>query len=494
VDGISRREALRALTALAGGAAGVSVLGACESGSQEGSSSPTTTPATGTPARPVGEAKLTGRLVYPQDADYEAARLGWDRLFSSYPLVVVFCQNTDDVVNALRWCRENDVAFRARSGRHSLEGWSSLDGGVVIDVSGFKQIDVDAAAGTAVVGTGVNQGELVNALAATGHAVPVGDEATVGLAGVTLGGGIGPLARSMGATCDNLVEVETVLPLGDRDAHLVRATTRDNADLLWASRGGGGGNFGIATSFTFKIHPLPNITSFEVDWDRSQLGPAFSAWQEWAPTTDDRIGSIFVVLRPGNPVTASGVFLGPEDEARNLIAPLVAAGQPTVTLKTSSYVDWFNGQNSGPRQYLNWRFTSSWATRPFSPEAIKVIDDFMTRAPTDPCNYWCLSWGGAAGRPPEGGTAFSHRSPLFYAEPGAAWNAPEETSACVAWVAQFREAMRPHVNGAYVNVPDRAIEDFGNAYYGANFERLREVKAKYDPLNVFRFEQSVPPA
>ncbi len=117
----------------------------------------------------------------------------------------------------------------------------------------------------------------------------------------------------------------------------------------------------------------------------------------------------------------------------------------------------------------------------------------MAKAPTDPCNYWCLSWGGAAATPPEGGTAFSHRSPLFYAEPGAAWNAPEQTSACLAWVSQFREAMRPYVDGAYVNVPGRAIEDFGTAYYGANFERLREVKAKYDPRNVFRFEQSVPP-
>jgi FAD/FMN-containing dehydrogenase len=193
-------------------------------------------------------AGLTGRLVYPTDPAYDAARQGWDALFSSYPSVVNFVQSSDDVVSALAWARTHDTTLRVRSGRHSLEGWSSIDGGIVIDVSDLESIDVDREAKVARVGTGVTQGELVAALTGTGLGFPTGDEASVGLGGVILGGGIGVLSRQMGVACDNLLGVDVVVPKGRRGARLVRANEQTNADLLWACRGGGGGNFGIAAS------------------------------------------------------------------------------------------------------------------------------------------------------------------------------------------------------------------------------------------------------
>src|SRR5215211_7579236 len=152
--------------------------------------------------------KLTGRLVFPDSPDYESARVGWARQFSKFPLVIVFCQNVQDVVNAISWCREHDVAFRARSGRHALEGWSSLDGGVVIDVSDMNRIDVDESAGVATVQTGATQGAVVEALGKRGYTIPSGGEGTPGIGGVTLGGGIGWLSRSMGLVCDHLVGLE----------------------------------------------------------------------------------------------------------------------------------------------------------------------------------------------------------------------------------------------------------------------------------------------
>ena len=210
--------------------------------------------------------KLTGRLVFPDSPDYESARLGWARQFSRFPLVIVFCQNVQDVVNAISWCREHDVAFRARSGRHALEGWSSLDGGVVIDVSDMNQIHVDERAGVATVQTGATQGAVVDALGQMGYTIPSGGEGTPGIGGVILGGGIGLLARSMGLACDHLLGVEMVIPSGKQGAQVIQADEHNNADLLWASRGGGGGNFGIATSFTLDIRPISTVTIYEATW------------------------------------------------------------------------------------------------------------------------------------------------------------------------------------------------------------------------------------
>lgn len=201
--------------------------------------------------------KLTGRLVFPESPDYESARLLWARQFSKFPLAIVFCQNVQDVVNAISWCREHDVAFRARSGGHALEGWSSLDGGVVIDVSDMNRIDVDERAGVATVQTGATQGAVVDALGRMGYTIPSGGEVDPGIAGVLLGGGIGLLARSMGLACDHLLGVEMVIPSGQQGAQVITADEHNNADLLWASRGGGGGNFGIATSFTLVSAPYP---------------------------------------------------------------------------------------------------------------------------------------------------------------------------------------------------------------------------------------------
>jgi FAD/FMN-containing dehydrogenase len=439
--------------------------------------------------------ELTGRLVFPTDPGYDVARQLWDRIFVTYPLVVVYCEKPDDVRNAVAWCRENGVTLRARSGGHSLEGWSSVDGGVVIDVSRLKQVSIDKTAGLATVGTGLTQGEAVAAFGAEGFAIPTGSEASVGLGGVTLGGGIGLLSRSLGVTCDSLVGVDMVVPDGARGAKLIHVDEQENADLLWACRGGGGGNFGIATAFTFRVHAIGPVAPFKVTWDWSDPAAAFNAWQSFAPTADNRFGSTFVFLpRAANAVEAEGVFTGSADEARALLAPLIGAGNPQVTVSDTSWPEHFVAINPPGRSFANWRFSSSWAYEALPKEALDVIVEFMSDAPAPACNYWCLSWGGATRTEPPGGSAFFHRDPLYYAEPGAGWNDASQTGPVAVWLARFRQAMRPFVRGAYVNVPDAALGDWGEAYYGPNFARLREVKRLYDPTEVFRFPQSIPPA
>lgn len=183
--------------------------------------------------------ELTGRVVDRDTPNYPEARSDWDGLYSSYPRVVVFARNTEDVVNAVSWARHDGVALRARSGRHSVQGWSNVSDGIVIDVSEMKSAQLDPAAGTVTVGAGLTQREAVDRLGEHGFAVATGGEGTVGLAGATLGGGLGLLTRNFGLACDNLIAAEVVVPSGDDGAEAIKVDQQSNADLLWALRGPG---------------------------------------------------------------------------------------------------------------------------------------------------------------------------------------------------------------------------------------------------------------
>jgi hypothetical protein len=448
-------------------------------------------------------AELTGRIVRPNDPSYTDARLGWDQLFSHYPLVIVFAQNTQDVVNALTWARQNDVALRVRSGRHNLEGWSNVDNGLVIDVSELKSVHIDSDSRIATVGSGLNQLEAVTTLAQQDLAVTTGTEGSVGLAGATLGGGFGFLTRWLGLACDSLVGAEVVVPSGTECAKVIKADLKNHSDLLWALRGAGNGNFGIVTSLTYKAAPLKSVTYLQATWDGlGDLHGVFDAWQRTAPVTEDRLGTqleihkpqilLFAVLAEGSP-----------DEAKELLDPILSVGNPQISVQEGNWGDVYAGfQIPTEDEPANWKFFSQFTRRPFPKEAIDVIASFIQDAPTDDSNFFTQAFGGAARRSPRGGTAFAHRDALFYSEPGAGWGTRGDqpgvcdplTPQAQAWIAEFSQALRPYVNGAYVNVPNIGQQDWETAYWRDNFERLRKIKAKYDPHNVFQYEQSIPPA
>ena len=224
--------------------------------------------------------RLTGRVIFKGDQGYETARKNWDPHTDKYPKVFVFAQKTQDVANAINWANENKVPIRARSGRHSLEvNLSQITGGIVIDVSEMKKIKLNKKSGTVVVGTGNTVGRIAHTLAGQGYMAPFGDSPTVGIGGITLGGGIGPLQRTVGLVSDNLIELEMV----DAKGKIIRANKNRNADLLWASRGGGGGNFGVYTSYKFKVRPAPaSATVFRITWSWDQFEKVFKAWQLWS--------------------------------------------------------------------------------------------------------------------------------------------------------------------------------------------------------------------
>ncbi len=442
--------------------------------------------------------QLTGRVIRPDSPAYTKARTDWDGIYRSYPMAIVFAQTTEDVVNAITFACQNDIAVRARSGRHSLEGWSNVTGGIVIDVSEMKSARLDQGSLTVTVGAGFTQGEVVTTLGAEGFAVPTGGEATVGLAGATLGGGLGFLTRNFGMACDNLMAAEVVVPSGDDGARAITADEHSNSDLLWALRGAGNGNFGIVTSFTYRMHPLKQVSLLEAQWNGLEdLRGVFGAWQRQAPTTDLRLSSV-LDIGPDRIDLLAVLQSGSPAEARELLAPVLSVGNPGVSVQAGRWADIFARlqppSKSAMEKAKNWKFFSQFVTEPYPAEAIDIVGKFMKNAPSEVSDYFCSSLGGAVKKAPPGGSAFAHRDALFYAEPGAGWNGDAITPRAQAWVAEFSQALRPYVNGAYVNVPNPAMLDWETAYWGDQYARLREIKAKYDPDNVFRYEQSIAPA
>ena len=444
---------------------------------------------------------LTGQVVRQGDSGYDTARTGWNHLYSSHPEAIVFCTDTADVVNALTWARRNDVPIRVRSGRHSLEGWSTVDGGLVIDVSGIKSAQIDATAGTATVGAGLNQLEAVTALGRAGLAAPTGTEGGVGLVGATLGGGFGLLTRKFGMASDNLLAAEVVVAPAGGGATVVVADAFQNTDLLWALRGAGNGNFGIVTSLTYAVHPLAQATYVTATWaGLAELPAVFEAWQRSAPYADHRLTSQ-LEIRPHEIMLVAALAPGTELEATEMLASILSVDEPLVATRDASWADIYTGfQIPTENEPANWKFLSQFMTEPFPAEAIRVVCDFMSRAPTPECNYFTNAFGGAvAGSEPAGGSVFAHRDALFYAEPGAAWgqrggapaSADPLTAPCQAWIAEFGEALRPFANGAYVNVPNAGMPHWEAAYWGSNVERLRSIKATYDPDCVFSYEQGL---
>ncbi|WP_445170376.1 FAD-binding oxidoreductase [Mycolicibacterium sp. Dal123E01] len=440
-------------------------------------------------------AALTGRVVHPGDAGYAEASRGWNHLFTHKPAAVVFAQNTGDVVNALTWARQQGVPFRARSGGHALEGWSGVDDGVVIDVSALKSVAIDQAAQTATVGAGLKQLEAVTALGTAGFAAPTGTEGTVGLTGATLGGGFGLLTRNYGMASDNLLAAEVVLASGE----VVIADEQNNPDLLWALRGAGNGNFGIVTSLTYRIHPLAQAIYVVATWTGLEdLEAVFELWQHSAPYVDNRLTSQLEIERDKFAMPAV-LASGSEAEALQLLSPMLSVGSPDVVVQDASWAEIYAGfQIPIDDDPANWKFTSQFMTEQLPPEAIRMIASFVAKAPPG-CNYFTNALAGAVlSSEPVGGSAYAHRKALYYAEPGAGWGvrggaraSAEETNACLTWVAEFTEAMQPYGNGAYVNVPNAGVPDWESDYWGLNVERLRAIKAAYDPKNVFSFEQSI---
>jgi FAD/FMN-containing dehydrogenase len=458
-------------------------------------------------------AALDGDLLLPDDPGFPATRRPTIYgLRETLPAAVAQCVSAGDVIRAVTFVRDHELPFAIRGGGHSFADFSCTPG-LLIDL---RRMDGIAVSGeTVTIGPGVRVQPLAERLAEVDRLVPSGWCPTVGVIGALLGGGFGRFSRHFGLGCDHLLAADVVLADGRR----VRVDAERHPDLFWALRGAGGGNFGVVTSAVLRTRPVPPTTAFAHLWTFEHAARVVDCWQRRAPFADSTINAELVLMMGPMPDSLAALFLfgvvvGPAARAEEFIADLAReVGDPgrsrgvrelsaPEAARESSYAGMPTPAEPhvlAPGQRPERRVTrSGFFDRPLPTEAIEeLVRSFVAdRVPGQYREVEFVPWGGAYRQTPPGGTAFAHRDPLFLMETTVMVGSDAADDARVAaaeWATRNFHTVRPWTTGAvYPNYPERELTDWGTAYYGANFTRLQEIKARYDPTNLFRFAQSIP--
>ena len=437
--------------------------------------------------------ELRGPVIGPADTDYETARRVHNGMIDKRPAVIARCTGVADVMAALRFGLANDLTIAVRGGGHNVAGKAVCDGGIVIDLSGMKGIRVDPGNRTVRAEAGLTQGEFDRETQAFGLATTGGAVSTTGIAGLTLGGGIGWLQRKHGLTCDNLLSADVVTA----DGRFLTATETEHADLFWGLRGGGG-NFGIVTSFEYRLHPLGQVLAGPVLHPFEAAQEAFGFFREFMNSAPDEVSGAFG-LGP-LPDGQRAVFLfvcyaGPPEQGEQVIARLREFGSPLEDLiQPMSYCDVQQAFDADfPFGLKNYWKSSNLAT--LSDDAIETMVAFMESAPSLMPMVFVERLGGAVARVPNDATAFGHRDAEYDLIIAAIWGDDAEQEAHIEWAKSFWEATQTYsTESVYVNyLSDEGEERVRAAYGGEHYARLVELKRTYDPGNVFRSNQNIRP-
>jgi len=456
--------------------------------------------------------ELTGLVLRAGDPTFEQAIRGFNAAHhdNDPPKYVVFCQDSDDVSNAVSWARDNSVPFRIRCGRHDYEGFSStVPDGLIIDVSELSWMKVvrgdDGIALSAEIGTGFGMLDLSEKLWRVGASLPLATGASVGLGGCALGGGFGPTSRLFGLVCDHIQAMDVVLATGE----LVRAEPEgEHEDLYWALCGAGGGNFGVVTSFHMKLRNVKNCVAFIIGWPWHHFEELVDRWQHWGPDSDPRIG-MHLSLKTDGTITLVGQFTAEDHELHQVheaLAPLTGPLPPAaISLNTVPYVEaarlfygvdqrkpsWAVHTHSEKQLY---KAASSFVTEPLPKEGIKRLKQQIDNAPelhvdpSQPIMVQLLCAGGKI-RETNGKNCIAHRDALYCLQFDGFWTDPRDEQGVRQWVASSRLRLDSWTKGAYVGYLDDDIEKPPLKYYGHNLPRLIEIKKKYDPDNLFCFDE-----
>ena len=452
------------------------------------------------------KACLHGELIRPGDEQYDYARRVWNGMIDKHPALIARCIDTEDVITAVNFAREHNLLVAVRGGGHNAAGNATCDGGLVIDLSLMRDVQVDPAQRTVRAQGGATWADVDTATQRYGLATPGGAVSTTGIAGLTLGGGLGWLRRKYGLSCDNLLSVDVVTA----DGHFISASRDENAALFWALQGGGG-NFGVVTNFEYQLHPVgPEVLFLLIFYPMAQARALLANWRDFMQTAPDEFSSnaFFWTVPPAPflPATAhgqrvlvmAGMYAGPVAEGAALVEPLRHLATPVADL--TGPMPYVAVQSSLDAVFPAHELHHYWKSHYLNSLDDAVIDALARHAETAPSpmtlvDLWAM--GGAVGRVPATATAFGDRSAPFWLIFNTTWADPAASDVNIRWTRDFWQAMQPFArDGIYMNFPglneegDRQVR----ASHGPNYARLAAVKQQYDPTNLFRLNQNIKPS
>ena len=444
-----------------------------------------------------------GEMIRPGDGAYDDARAIWNGMIDKRPAIIARCSTTSDVVNAVNFAREAGMPLAIRGGGHNIAGSALVDDGIIVDLSQMKAITVGADRRRATVECGATLADVDAATQAHGLAVPLGINSTTGVAGLTLGGGFGWISRKYGMTIDSLESAEVVTA----DGKVVRTNATEHPDLFWAIRGGGG-NFGVVTRLEFRLHPVgPGALSGLIVYPIAEAKSVLQKYREFNANAPDEL-SVWIVLRQAPPlpflpaqvhgtevVVLALCYVGDPKKGEELIQPLRKFGSPV-------------GEHVGVQPYAAWQqafdplLTSGarnyWKSHNFSTledGLFEAVIEYIGKLPSPQCEIFFAAIGGATTRPSSDSAAYAHRDALYVMNVHGRWDDPADDNRCIAWARDYFEASAPFASaGAYVNFLTADETDRVRAAYGSNYERLAQLKRKYDPNNLIHVNQNIKPS
>jgi FAD/FMN-containing dehydrogenase len=447
-------------------------------------------------------ALLRGELIRPGDTGYDAARKLYNGMIDKRPALIVRCVDVADTIAAVNFAREQGLALAVRGGGHSGPGLASSDGGLVIDLSAMKGIHIDPAARTARVEGGCTLGDVDHATHPFGLATPSGFVSSTGIGGLTLGGGIGYLSRTHGLTIDNLLSVDMVLA----DGSFVTASAEEHADLFWAVRGGGG-NFGVVTSFEFRLHPISTVYGGPMFWPIEQAADMMRFWRDFILNAPEDINGWFglVTVPPAPPFPEQfqmqkmcaivWCYTGPIEQAEERLKPFRTFRTPAIDF--AGPIPWPALQSMFDALYppgLQWYWKADFFNE-LNDKAIDLHLKYGAELPTMHSTMHLYPINGAAGRVGKNDTAFSFRDANFAEVIVGVDPDPANNQSIIAWARDYWTALHPYsAGGSYINmIMDEGL-DTVKAAYRDNYARLAQVKATYDPTNLFHTNQNIKPS
>ncbi|USV55811.1 FAD-binding oxidoreductase [Aeromonas encheleia] len=448
------------------------------------------------------KAHFRGEVLLAADADYDEVRQIWNAMIDRKPALIARCTSPEDVVQAVELAQKHDLLVSIRGGGHNIAGNAVCDGGLMIDLSLMKGVQVDPATRRASVEPGCTLADVDAAVQAHGLATPLGINSTTGVAGLTLGGGFGWLSRKFGMTIDNLLSAEVITA----DGRQLHASATENADLFWGLRGGGG-NFGVVTRFEFQLHPVgPDVLSGLIVFAFDQAKLVLTRFARFTETMPDEL-SVWMVTRKAPPLP----FLPEEVHGKEMVAlALCYAGDPKEGERLIEPLRGFGtvlGEHIGVQPYVAWQQAfdpllskgarNYWKSHNFSQlsdGAIDVIIEYAGKLPSPQCEIFIGTIGGQTARVAPEAMAYSSRDANYVMNVHGRWESAGEDAHCIAWAREFFTKSQPFASsGAYINFLTQDETDRIAFAYGATYDRLVELKKKYDPTNLFRMNQNIKP-